>query len=201
MAIIETLAHLRELIPDPGPRAAAKLMPSICDQGAAFLCKAPFVMIATVGEWGLEVSQKGGAPGFIQLVDRNTVLIPEYRGNMMALGLGNMLVDPRVGIAAICPGTDEVLRVSGRATLLDDRDLCEQMSAGGKPATLIIKVAVDRAAFHCVRSARRAGMWDPSSWDEPMRISFGKIYAEGLQRPEIESEFDRLAAESDAKLY
>ena len=113
----------------------------------------------------------------------------------------NMLRDPHVGLALLRPGTDEVLRISGRATLIDDPDTCERLSAGGKPAVLAIRVAIDRAAFHCPRSARRAGLWQPDRWDEPMRVSFGQIYAEGLGAPEVRELFDRLSQESDAKLY
>ncbi|GGB98132.1 hypothetical protein GCM10011494_15750 [Novosphingobium endophyticum] len=99
------------------------------------------------------------------------------------------------------PATDEVLRISGRATLHDDADLCERLSAGGKPAVLVVRVAIERAAFHCVRSARRAKLWDPASWDATTRISFGRIYAEALEQPDLREPFDRIADESDSKLY
>jgi hypothetical protein len=98
------------------------------------------------------------------------------------------------------PATDEVLRISGRATLIDDADICERLSAGGQPAVLAIRVAIDRAAFHCVRSARRAGLWQPETWDAPGKISFGKIYADALEMPDIVEAFDKMAEEHDAHL-
>lgn len=200
MGRIATLEALRGIIPDPGPRAGAKLRDRLCEQGIAFLARSPFVMLSTVGAWGLEVSQKGGDPGFVEVVDDRTLLIPERRGNQLLLGLGNILADPRVGLAFLRPATDEVLRVSGRATLIDDADICARLSARGEPAVLAIRVAIDRAAFHCVRSARRAGLWAPETWDPPSRISFGKIYADALGRPEIEVELNRLAEINDARL-
>ena len=201
MAVIATLERLRELIPDYGPRGAAKIRDHVCDQGAQFVARSPFLMLATHGAYGIEVSQKGGAPGFAVLEDQRTLLIPEYAGNHLALGLSNILANPAVGAALIRPATDEVLRLSGRATLHDDAGLCEAMAAGGKPAVLVIRLAVERAAFHCVRSARRAGLWNPQGWDAPTRISFGRIYAEALGQPEIEAPFDAMAQESDATLY
>lgn len=201
MAKIETVDRLRELIVDYGPRGAAKIRDHICDQGSDFIARSPFLMLGTLGDYGLEISQKGGEPGFVEIVDARTLLIPERVGNHLAIGLQNILRDPRVAVAMIRPATDEVLRISGRATLLDDRDLCERLSADGKPATLIIRVAVERAAFHCVRSARRAKLWEPQSWDPPTRISFGRIYADALRQPEVETVFDRLAEESDSRLY
>jgi len=200
MAQISTMAALRELIPDPGPRAGAKLRGHLCDQGIDFIRRSPFLMMGTIGAWGLELSQKGDDPGFVEVIDEKTILIPERKGNQLTLGLGNILADPRVGLAMIVPATDEVLRISGRAVLLDDADLCARLSARGVPAVLIIKVAIDRAAFHCVRSARRAGLWQPETWGAPGKISFGKIYADALERPEIREMFDQMAAAHDAEL-
>jgi PPOX class probable FMN-dependent enzyme len=200
MAQIASFERLREIIPDPGPKAGAKLRDRLCDQGIAFVRRSPFLILSSIGSWGVEVSQKGDDPGFVEVVDDRTLLIPERNGNQLALGLGNILADPRVGLAFIRPATDEVLRVSGRATLIDDADVCERLSARGKPAVLAIRVAIDRAAFHCVRSARRAGLWQPETWDAPGKISFGKIYAEALGMPDIREAFDQMAEEHDAQL-
>jgi len=200
MAQITDMAGLRQIVADPGPRAEAKLRDHICEQGLAFIRRSPFLMLGTIGSWGLEISQKGDLPGFVEIVDERTLFIPERSGNHLALGLGNILADPRVALALIRPGTDEVLRISGRATLHDDADLCARLSARGQPALLVIRVEVDRAAFHCVKSARRAGLWQPETWDEPAPISFGKIYADALGQPDIRDMFDRMAAERDAML-
>lgn len=201
MARIDSVERLREIIVDYGPRGAAKIRDQICAQGRDFIARCPFVILGTIGQAGIELSPKGGEPGFVERVDDRTLLIPEYAGNHLALGLQNILADSRVGLMLVRPATDEVLRISGQATLHDDADLCERLSAGGKPAVLVIRVAVERAAFHCVRSARRARLWDPDSWDEPTRISFGRIYAEALEQPDLREAFDSFAAESDSRLY
>jgi PPOX class probable FMN-dependent enzyme len=201
MGQIRTMEELRSLIPEPSAKAFAKIRDRLCPQGIAFIQRSPFLALATVGHWGLEVSSKGDHPGFVEIVDDRTLLIPERKGNQFALALGNILADPRVGLMMVRPATDEVLRISGRATLLDERETCERMAVDGKPAVLIIRVEIDRAAFHCVRSARRAGLWNPASWDRPTQISFGRIYAEALETPEVEALFDRLTEESNAKLY
>jgi uncharacterized protein len=200
MARIDSIERLREIIPDPGPRAGAKLRDRLCEQGTAFIGRSPFLILSTLGNWGVEVSQKGDSPGFVEVVDDKTLLIPERSGNQLALGLGNIIADPRVGIAFLRPATDEVLRISGRAQLCDDGDLCERLSARGRPAVLVIRIAIDRAAFHCVRSARRAGLWHPDTWDTPGKISFGKIYADALGMPDIREAFDQMAEEHDRQL-
>jgi hypothetical protein len=84
--------------------------------------------------------------------------------------------------------------------LIDDAEICERLSARGEPAVLAIRVEIDRAAFHCVPSARRAGLWSPESWDAPSKISFGKIYSDALDMPEIREAFDKMAEEHDTHL-
>ncbi|WP_029431738.1 MSMEG_1061 family FMN-dependent PPOX-type flavoprotein [Blastococcus sp. URHD0036] len=201
MGRISTIDQLRAIIPEPSPTAFAKIRDRLCAQGTAFVAGSPFLVLGTVGTWGLELSPKGDQPGFVGVVDDRTLLIPERKGNQFALSLANILADPRVGILMIRPATHEVLRISGRATLIDDEDVCARLSAGGRPAELAIRVEIDRAAFHCVRSAKRAGLWDPETWDEPTRVSFGRIYAEALARPEVETLFDDLTEKVNATLY
>lgn len=201
MGRISTLDQLRAIIPEPNPTAFAKIRDRLCEQGVAFVARSPFLVLGTVGTWGLELSPKGDHPGFVEVADDRTLLIPERTGNQFALSLANIVADPRVGVLMIRPATNEVLRISGRATLLDDADLCARLSAGGRPAKLVIRVDVDRAAFHCVRSAKRAGLWQPETWDGPTRVSFGRIYADALARPEVETLFDDLTEQSNATLY
>lgn len=201
MPVIDSIGRLREIIPDYGPRGAAKIRDHICEQGRTFLSRASFVLMGTCGDYGLEVSPKGGVPGFVELTDERTLLIPEYKGNHLAIGLTNLIADPRIALLTMRPATDEVLRITRRAQLLDDVDICNRLSADGKPALLAIRVAVERAAFHCVRSARRAGLWEPQRWDDAMHVSFGRIYAEALAQPDLRETFDRLTKESDATLY
>ncbi|MDE2405836.1 MAG: pyridoxamine 5'-phosphate oxidase family protein [Sphingomonadales bacterium] len=201
MERIETIEQLRGLVPAPSDAAFAKIGDGLCEQGLEFVGRSPFLAMATIGTWGIEISQKGDSPGFVEVVDRRTLLIPERMGNQFALGIGNILADPRVGLVLMRPGTDEMLRISGRASLWRDEAACARHAAGGKPAVLLIRVDIDRAAFHCVRSARRAGLWRPETWDAPQRVSFGRIYAEALARPEVEALFDRMTEESNARLY
>ena len=70
------------------------------------------------------------------------------------------------------------MRASGHATLHDDEDLCAKLTSRGKPAKLVMRVAVTRTYFHCARAILRSSLWEPKGWPEPMKVSFGKIFAE-----------------------
>ena len=47
---------------------------------------------------GADASHRGGNPGFVQVVDAETVRIPDYSGNSMFNSLGNLLVDAHFGM-------------------------------------------------------------------------------------------------------
>lgn len=179
MAHITSVAQLRERLPEPTGPTKLKVRDHLDEQSVAFIGRSPFLLLSTVDEAGaVEVSPKGDEPGFVHVVDRNTLLVPDRKGNNLAFGHINILSNPNVGLIFLMPGTGETLRVSGRATLHDDFDLCARLGARGQPAKLVMKVEVLRAYFHCARSIVRANLWQPDRWAEPMKVSFGKIFAE-----------------------
>src|SRR5436309_16102341 len=46
-------------------------------------------------------SYKGGDPGFVKVLDETTLAFPNYDGNGMYLTMGNLLVNPRIGLLFI----------------------------------------------------------------------------------------------------
>jgi predicted pyridoxine 5'-phosphate oxidase superfamily flavin-nucleotide-binding protein len=69
---------------------------------------------------GLDASHRGGDPGFVA-VDGDRLLVPDYVGNGMLMTFGNLLVDPRVGLAFPDFETGRVLSLVGRGEVLFDQ--------------------------------------------------------------------------------
>jgi hypothetical protein len=185
MAQITTLEDLRRHLPEPRGPTKLKVRDHLDEQSIAFIARSPFLLLGTTDANGMmEVSPKGDEAGFVQVADRNTLLLPDRPGNNLAFGHMNILANPNVGMIFLVPGTGETLRVSGRASLHDDAELCERMAMRGKPAKLVTRVAVTRAYFHCARSVLRAHLWQPEEWGEPAKVSFGKLFAEILKADE-----------------
>jgi PPOX class probable FMN-dependent enzyme len=179
MAEIRTADALRAIMGEPNRLTRMKIREVLDEQAQAFIARSPFLLLATASEDGsLEVSPKGDEPGFVRVEDDRTLLVPDRPGNNLAFGLMNIIANPEVALIFLTPGTGETLRVSGCATLHDDADLCEKLCARGKPAKLVMRVAVSRSYFHCARSVLRANLWSPDAWPEPMKVSFGKIIAD-----------------------
>jgi uncharacterized protein len=179
MAEIRSVEALRAMMGQPNRLTRMKIRDALDEQAKAFIARSPFLLLATTGEDGtLEVSPKGDEPGFVAIEDERTLLVPDRPGNNLAFGLTNIVQNPQIALIFLSPGTGETLRVSGRASLHDDVELCERLSARGRAATLVMRVAIARTYFHCARSVLRANLWNPENWPAPMKVSFGKIIAD-----------------------
>jgi hypothetical protein len=66
---------------------------------------------------GADVSHRGGAPGFIKVVDATTLRVPDYPGNSMFMTLGNFEVDPRASLAVVDFERGRAVSFSGLARL------------------------------------------------------------------------------------
>lgn len=79
-----------------------------------------------------DASHRGGLPGFIKLIEGNTLLIPDYKGNSMFNTLGNIHQYPKAGI--IIPDFDNarVLQLTGQAEILWNQQDETNHSAGTK---------------------------------------------------------------------
>lgn len=190
MTVIDSKQRLRELIGAPNDLVRLKIHNTLNETARGFIARSPMAFIATCGSDGMPtLSPKGDAPGFAQIENDRTVLIPERKGNKLVFSLQNILDNPKVGLIFLVPGTCETLRLQGRAQLSEDPDLCERLSARGSKALLAIKVDVEACYFHCAKAFLRAGLWQPTQWPEAMQISFGEEIAQsgGLKREAIEA--------------
>lgn len=175
---ISTLEQLRAVIGPESPAVRAKLSPTLDETARAFIAASPFALLATSDAQGRsDVSPKGDGAGFAVVEDERTLLVPDQKGNRLIFGLQNILANPHVALIFLVPGTEETLRVQGRAELSADPALLTRLAQRGKPAVLAIRVHVDQVFFHCAKAFRRSSLWRPETWLAPLRISFGEMFA------------------------
>lgn len=122
------------------------------DGDKAFVERSPFFFLATADADGWpDCSYKGGMPGFVRVVDPTTLAFPSYDGNGMFRSLGNIAVNPKVGLLFIDFEHPNRMRVKGTAALHDDDELLDSFEG----AQLIVRVTADRIFPNCPRYIHR----------------------------------------------
>ncbi|MGO9453571.1 MAG: MSMEG_1061 family FMN-dependent PPOX-type flavoprotein [Candidatus Binataceae bacterium] len=195
---IRTVAELREIVPNAHKMTELKLLDHLDDQARSFLAASPFLLLATAGIDGrIDVSPRGDEPGFVRIEDDRTIVIPERSGNNLAFGLQNIIENPNVGVIALLPNAGETLRINGRAAVLADPELLQELGARGRPAMLAIRISIQRAYFQCARAVLRADLWKPEKWPQPRKVSFGRIIGNkaGL-KDDAQQEIDSMVNQS-----
>ena len=173
---ITTLEELDALYGAPVPAALAKEIDHISEHYRAFIEKAPFVVVATVGPEGLDCSPRGDPPGFVRIQDRKTVLIPDRRGNNRVDGLRNIVGDPRVSLLFLIPGIGTTVRINGTAELSTEPELCASFAMQGKPPKCVLVVTADRVYFQCPKALVRSRLWSKEAQISPSALpSTGEI--------------------------
>lgn len=176
--VIRSVEALREVVGATQPGLDQKNQPKLDEYAVDFLSRAPFLVLATSdAEGNLDASPKGDGPGFVEVEDERTLLIPDRPGNRLVYGHLNILENPNVGLIFMIPGTPETLRVNGRAELTKDPEALERLAARGRPAVVAIRVTIDECFFHCAKAFIRSKLWSPDGWPEKHRVSFGEMFA------------------------
>ena len=173
-------AALRAHMGAMNPMAERKVLPALDHYCRAFIAMSPFLVLASADAEGrADASPRGDPPGFVQVLDDRTLLLPDRLGNNRVDSFANILTAPGVGLIFFVPGIDETLRVNGTARLLTDGDALAGSSVSGKTPRTGLVVAVEEAFFHCAKALRRARLWDPATQVERASFpSLGRIIAE-----------------------
>jgi uncharacterized protein len=179
---IESFADIRALYGEPSERVIKKQLPRLEKHSRAFIARSPFLVIASADSQGrVDASPKGDAPGFVQVLDDETLLIPDRLGNNRVDTIGNVLDHPGVGLIFFVPGLRETLRVNGKARVSTDPALLEACAVNGKAPRSGILITAEEVYFHCGKALIRSDLWNPAKMlkysDFP---SLGRIVTEQI---------------------
>lgn len=185
---ITTLEQLKAIYGEPVGNSLVKELDHVSDHYRAFIEASPFVVVATAGPEGLDCTPRGDPPGFVRVVNRNTLMLPDRRGNNRVDSLRNLLIDSRISLLFLIPGVGETLRVNGRAVISTDPGLCRSFAMADKLPRSVIVVTAERVYFQCPKALVRSRLWDPSRHvDRSALPSTGQILA-AIRPGEIDAE-------------
>ena len=117
-------------------------------QHKAFIESRDMFWLATVDKAGRPQCQyKGGAPGFIRVLDPKTVVFPSYDGNGRYHSMGNIGETAQVGLLFLDFESPNRLRLQGEASVSANDPLLAEY----KDAELIVRINVTHVIINCPR--------------------------------------------------
>ena len=199
--VIQNEAQLREILGYAGQAAQNKVLSEIDEICRAFIEKSSFVLLGSTDANGnMDVSPKGDPAGFVQVMDSQTLLIPDRPGNRRGDTLSNILQNPNIGLLFLVPGRSDTLRVNGTAQIVRDEDVRERFIMQGKVPIFVIAVTVKEAFFHCTKCVVRSGLWSSEQEHDDL-ISLGAAIVKHAKLDISVEEADAMVEEEKTELY
>jgi uncharacterized protein len=114
----------------------------------AFIERLDMFFLATADAEGRpNCSYKGGDPGFIRVLDPQTLVYPNYDGNGMYLSMGNTLANPEIGMLFIDFERQKRMRLNGTARI----EPASSVEPAYPEAQFVVKVKVRQVFPNCPR--------------------------------------------------
>ncbi|ANY08085.1 MSMEG_1061 family FMN-dependent PPOX-type flavoprotein [Pseudonocardia sp. HH130630-07] len=169
-------ARLREVIGETSAAIRDKARDHVDPVTAEFLAASPFFLLATTGPDGVDVSPRSDPAGCVLVLDERTVAFADRKGNRKLDSLRNILHDPRVGMIFVVPGSNDTVRVNGRARIVHRPDFADRLTVQGSTPEVAIVVEVEELFLHCAKAFLRSSLWDASTWPAKGEVpSAGKL--------------------------
>ncbi len=129
-------------------RLAERAADHIGPEQQEFIEKADMFFLATCDHRGLPTcSYKGGDPGFVRVLDEQSLAFPNYDGNGKYQSMGNLLKNPNVGMLFVDFQGQERLRLQGVASIQENDPLLSDYPE----AQFIIRVKATEVYKNCPR--------------------------------------------------
>lgn len=158
----EMLAQVRYSTAAVWPDARLERMfGTALDEDRAFFIEGqPFFFIATADDNGhCDCSFRGSEPDAegrqqpaVVVPNAGTLIFPDYRGNNLYSSLGNILVNPHIGLLFIDFPSAQRLRVNGSATIIDDPEPYREIWT---TALRYVQVSVEQVFGNCSKRIPR----------------------------------------------
>ena len=191
--IIRDVASLRALYGEPAGAAVTKQVDHLHPHYQALIKASPFCVLATVGET-VEITPRGDAPGFVEIQDAHTLLLPDRRGNNRIDNLRNIVEDPRVTLLFLIPGVGETLRVVGTAVISVDPALLARFVVNNQLPKSVLVVKVQYCFFQCAKALMRSRLWEASAQIERTALPSNGRILEDITKGEFDgAAYDKIA--------
>ena len=166
-SVLTTIEQLRDIYKAPSGRTVEKEYDFITPPGRKMIEASSLIMLATSGKNGADCSPKGDGPGFVRVLDKHTIAIPDRPGNNRLDGMTNIVENPRVAILFLVPGSNITYRINGRAEISVDPELLKSFEYKGNFPRTVMLVYVEQAFSHCPKAFVRSNVWEEGAKGAP----------------------------------
>jgi PPOX class probable FMN-dependent enzyme len=168
---IHSADELSALIGQPSEFSIRKELKRLDEHMRRFISQSPFAIMSTHSADGrCDASPRGDAPGFVHVVDDQTLLIPDRFGNKRVDSYRNILETNRVGLLFLVPGVGETLRINGHAILITDEAWLTPLTVQGKRPMVAVAVEVEECFLQCAKAILRSKLWEPHERPRPQTL-------------------------------
>ncbi|HEY6779052.1 MAG TPA: MSMEG_1061 family FMN-dependent PPOX-type flavoprotein [Thermoleophilaceae bacterium] len=199
---LETTEQLRDFYEPAMERAVRKDIGRLDEMSRRLIAAAPMLFVASASADGrMDVTPRGGPPGFVTVLDERRLAIPDATGNRRLDTLENVVATGRIALIFVIPGRDTTLRVNGRACVTAESELVDRLTPVGKRPRTAIVVEAEEVFAHCPKAFVRSRLWDRDTWPDPAALPTSAEVSLAHQRdPELTLD-DVERREREALLY
>jgi uncharacterized protein len=159
MDFIRDVEALEMLYGVPGQASLVKVARQMTPAYRSWIAQSKFCILSTVGPEGIDGSPRGDAGPVVLELDSGTLALPDWRGNNRLDSLRNIVRDDRVSLMFMVAGSDNVVRVNGRARLTADTEITQRFERQGKHPVTVIIIEIKEIYSQCARAIMRAELW------------------------------------------
>ncbi len=159
MKVLDSLEALQKHYGAPSEAAIKKVANEITPLYRQWIERSRFCVLTSVGPEGTDGSPRGDDEAVVRVMDAHTLALPDWKGNNRTDSLLNIVNDGRVSLLMLFPGSNNVIRINGRAVICIDDDLLVSFERQGKKPRSVILITVAEVYFQCARALMRSRLW------------------------------------------
>lgn len=186
--IVESIEALEALYGQPAAASVKKVVHRVTPLYRQWIEASRYCVLSSVGPDGTDGSPRGDDGPVATVLDQHTLAMPDWRGNNRLDTLRNIVLDGRISVMFMVPGSDLVVRVNGQARLSTAQPLRRMFEAKDKHPATVILIRVGEIYAQCARASMRAGIWGRD--DSANLPTMGQLLAEATNGEEGGDAYD-----------
>tara|TARA_R110000764_G_scaffold232896_1_gene325532 strand:- start:268 stop:873 length:606 start_codon:yes stop_codon:yes gene_type:complete len=159
MKFIDNIGELEDIYGLPSDAALKKVTNIITPSYKAWIEKSSFCVISSVGLEGTDASPRGDEGQVVKILNDKTIALPDWQGNQRIDTIRNIVQDGRVSLLFMVSGSNNVIRINGRAKVTIDSELKKHFIQKDRHPKTVIVIQVKDVYFQCARALMRSELW------------------------------------------